>query len=416
MGYPAPAYRGGQRRQPGGSQNPDRRRPYRPSRSPARAPLGAYRPLAKFALGRILWPLGLALSLYGLWQLWRRVQPYQGWTELNSCHDDRTLRRNATLTCGAVSGVPSQWYPLGGSYNPDANFVVFGRVSGNFGVVTANYQRNPGTVGEIDPVGATVALPVQFTASDFNAQPHVRPRPWSPPAPWFQPLVPWLLPILQPWFPPAPVPYRLVPQLPDVDPFGDPARGPGPAPAPVPVPRPGDRPGPDPWAPLDPGVRPLPTPDVPLVPDIVLSPRTGPSVRPNSHRNRPPRRREKERKMRTSVPVARRIAAVLGEATEIADFVDCLWQALPRDVAISGRGAYTRDAKTRVKGQRTTPQQKLADLYRNIQHLDIAAALTGCVENELEDQVLGRLGKAASRARANADPGAIFGPGSGPGI
>lgn len=107
----------------------------------------------------------LAWELAEMLRRYREGVPYMhGFTQINKCRPEETLWKNGPLTCGAISGLPSQWP------GPSANtgFVAAGYPSGNFGIVSANYQRNPGYTGP--PI--TAAIPAVVPKKKVEPYPY----------------------------------------------------------------------------------------------------------------------------------------------------------------------------------------------------------------------------------------------------
>lgn len=105
---------------------------------------------------------------------------------------------------------------------------------------------------------------------------------------------------------------------------------------------------------------------------------------------KPPGPKVKERKIRMGGYGA--VNAVVSAATEGVDFLEALWDALPRN------------RQTREKGKKTTPQQKALDLYRGWPDIDVAAAIKNVVVNELKDRAIGTIGQAVRKAAQRSRP------------
>lgn len=251
-----------------------------------------------------------------------------------------------------------------------------------------------------------------------------------------------------PVWPAIPIPAQPVPpELPQIDPMTQPIPGPAIAPRPLPwhaIPGrpvnrpdrvPGERPerGPVPVAPPGapnvpgaPGTPGLPIPVIPVFPgpgvSPVPSPRPLPETRPVTNAPavrltptgakpttgvenprsppRPPRGNVRERKIRliASVPGAGVALKLINWATEGFDFVDALWKALPKS-------SRTPNAN---------PAQKLEDLWDHMDELDLEQAIENIVNENLQDIVVGRSGRAAGQAGAQL--GSKFGVGIGPAL
>lgn len=103
----------------------------------------------------------------------------------------------------------------------------------------------------------------------------------------------------------------------------------------------------------------------------------GPSGKPRPaerHQYRPPPKGTKERKVKTTMDVALRVASA---ATEAVDVIDAVYYALP--------------AHMRVKN--ATPQTKLLLIYRNVNSLDLPAAIRNIVLTQLMDVVSAKASK-----------------------
>lgn len=90
-------------------------------------------------------------------------------------------------------------------------------------------------------------------------------------------------------------------------------------------------------------------------------------------RPRPPRKGEKERKVRASAGLRRFLGWVLSTGSEVGDFLDSLWDALPKEY-------QTRDA---------TMAEKFSDLYGNLDRVDMNEAFQNLIENMHEDRITG---------------------------
>lgn len=114
--------------------------------------------------------------------------------------------------------------------------------------------------------------------------------------------------------------------------------------------------------------------------DVEIQPGQKPRVGLGSHFNRPPGRGEKEKKMKARTNVG----LVLEALAEGADFVDAIYKSIP--------GKYRRwkgrDGKWRDSA--ITPQDKIKFIWTHFERVDVADALTNLVENEAEDQGIGR--------------------------
>lgn len=92
----------------------------------------------------------------------------------------------------------------------------------------------------------------------------------------------------------------------------------------------------------------------------------------------PPRPRTKERKFVANLAPGV-LQAVVGGATEFADFVDAVWQALPK--------------KYRTKGRRLSAIDKMRDLYNNYDKVDPSEAIKNIFTEGLKDMIYGARGR-----------------------
>ena len=190
------------------------------------------------------------------------------------------------------------------------------------------------------------------------------PHPWPKPGdvPNIAPnIVPEVVPPNAPGVFPAPTPGQ------SPKPYGFPGVEPSYQPKTSPWPRPGVSPFPSPYSP-SPGVVITPVPAKGEGPTIVIEapPSPGSGPKPGQlpvpsgpkqppwgppHKSEPPKKKEKDNKFKGGK--AGQIAgAIYGAATEGVDMIDAAWNALPAN------GGW----QTKVKGQATTPAQKLADI------------------------------------------------------
>lgn len=123
--------------------------------------------------------------------------------------------------------------------------------------------------------------------------------------------------------------------------------------------------------------------------------RTVPVPRPDT-RPKPPGPDVKETKWHGKI---RAILATIAEGiTEVQDFVDCLYDALPLDLRL----------KLGLRRGYADLELKMDALYRYWGQLDAGKALTNLVYNGMEDAIAGRVYGAISRARSNL--GVVTGP------
>lgn len=101
---------------------------------------------------------------------------------------------------------------------------------------------------------------------------------------------------------------------------------------------------------------------------------------------RRPRKGEKEGKIKSEDDLMAIFGRGLGTYSEIGDFIDSLWEALPDYYRTSRYGEY------RYRGHRTVPiHDKFNDIYRNIEHMDWTQAVKNLIYNEVQDQIVGRM-------------------------
>nr|QJB20625.1 MAG: hypothetical protein [Microvirus sp.] len=110
------------------------------------------------------------------------------------------------------------------------------------------------------------------------------------------------------------------------------------------------------------------------------------SSQPNTRR--PPKRNEKEKKFQGSSGAARMIFGKLARAkeaaTEIDDFIDNIFEALPKK------------RQKELKG-RKTPQAKLKKVYDHFDEVDWEEAAKNWAKNYIEDKMMGRALREADR-------------------
>lgn len=186
--------------------------------------------------------------------------------------------------------------------------------------------------------------------------------------------------------PPVVVPKPLRPIVrPSPPPITWPKKDPTPRPRPKPLPGPGPdkpKPYPEPWDP-DPKPKPRPRPIPRPWPPVKPKPKPGPPGPPDPPG--PPGPGVKERKINLVGPGMRMLLNIFHGLTELQDFTECLFEALPRGMQ-RGRG---------IEGH-------LTSLYRNINHVDIPQAVKCLVYNHFEDKLIGKLHSGRIRT-----PGAI---------
>lgn len=128
----------------------------------------------------------------------------------------------------------------------------------------------------------------------------------------------------------------------------------------------------------------------------------------------PPRWRwRRERKVYAWHPI---VVAAIDAATEAADVIDALWSALPPECqsskAFSVARPFRGSRRTDVKRYEPAAGQKLADLARCWDEVDLEAAIENLVANHVEDAIAGRVSGATSAAGAAGPSTGAVGLGS----
>jgi len=308
---------------------------------------------AAWDLGQIIGKLIIpAASALGLWP------PGQ-------CNGAGTPSSNSTLNCGGqglFAPVPNP--PSAGAGT--VHFWTFVEPFFSLEIWAYNGFRTYVGPDPIPPPWNPGWLPKPPAFAPYPGVPNANPHP----VPWADPYAPALPNAPLPA--PTPVPYPAVP-------YRTPARSPfgydrGPAPGYRPSPGWGAEVSADPSRPNNPvRPRPLPRPE----------PRSA------------PRPVDREAKLNdTSGRFASGFARIAGGLSEVGDFVDALWGALPA----SARSPASRPMRPGyLPGDRpTTP--KIRDLYDHWDEIDWRIALLNLAANEVEDRIVGRALGAARRA------------------
>lgn len=116
------------------------------------------------------------------------------------------------------------------------------------------------------------------------------------------------------------------------------------------------------------------------------------------HTLQPPKTGEKERKVRVG-----RLAMWLlhrgHDVTEGLDFMDALWEALPKDIQISTprTGKTKRGAKIGEGRAYHTPQDKLGAIYRHYHDMDVSLAVKNVLLNHFKDMIDGYVFKGSDK-------------------
>lgn len=210
---------------------------------------------------------------------------------------------------------------------------------------------------------------------------------------WLYPEDPGVVPEIRPDFPPVLLP----PEKPYPYPWSDP-----PLPWTPPLSRPEPEPRPDydrpPWRRSDSDPDPLTR----EVPDIEIVP--GDQPLPDVHERRPPEPPEREKKKRLnrkdSHDWLRTLDGLIGSFTEIDDSVSAVYKGLPWQYRRwKGRDGVWRDRDINTK-------TRLERLYSLIGKIDIQTAIKELVKNELTDRAFGTVGRKLQRkTRELADEG-----------
>lgn len=322
-------------------------------RSPFMAPGAA---IGGRFLSRFIPYVGWALLAYDLWELWNwyrtRYGPPDGWTL--KCRDgtkyEAFSNHSAANNCTTGFQVPEG--PIDQINVEPYNCNVFGCKWRD--LILGRWANAAKTRFDFDEIWyAPAAVP----AGQFD---------YTPPKP------------KKPLYIPPNRPYSPAEFWPEVDPLSLPPLAPVPTPRPLPprlprIPR-------NPWR--------SPT----------ESSQRGPSTRtrarndPRFYPRRPPNKGDKEQKW--STPYAKSILAkIFSYATEVAEGIDCFWDALPKEF--------------RTKNARY--DQRLADLYKHFDKIDLNTALYNVAVNFVEDAVVGGLIGAAQKAglKVGLNPGAL---------
>lgn len=107
------------------------------------------------------------------------------------------------------------------------------------------------------------------------------------------------------------------------------------------------------------------------------------------HTRRPPRKNEKEKKVRGLIQQGSFLDIALGTITEGADLLYAIYDALPDEAKYGTKNGWT----SRVI-RRPPPQEAIIRIYENLDKLDVSAAAENYLTNWFEDQLIGRANKA----------------------
>lgn len=424
---PAPGRRPGPSRRPP-SRPPNRRDP-RPAQPPRKPPVPR-QPASSPPATHPPFPKGWdntasKLARVGKWAI-RRWWPIALLPFLWADDPDRR-DENATYDwsgwqvvnmCAYPLGIPRRWSESLAAaclINQAVNYPAI-RPQDNYAALAFDYEAFPGIqrlvntvnferirVGEVlpweDPAGASPPRIWPIAAPQLPVIPALGIHP-----------VPMSTPVL-----PLPVPHFVVPSLPSLSPEGHPIRFYAPPALPPLAP------------PLVPGTPPVI--EVPLVPGAQPNPVPGPA-----HSFNPPRGRVKERKVRVTFLGLNVVMRVVNGVSEIPDYVDALYSALPKRCKLRPKRIQPGDpeygqryenrywvqsraaaGKSLLRTHRApSTDEKLTAIYRCWDHIDVRKALIALVDNEIEDRAYGKLGKATGKASGKL--GLTFGVESGPAI
>lgn len=303
------------------------------------------RAMMRRALLRLVPIVGWAAMAWDFYQLWLWLRPYMGdmyW------HGPRGYRRRDDLECTPPS--PHQ-------YVSRTRFSSQINLCGTAGMVATIPPAADFTGAQIyewwtvAPGRSLGRVNMSRVRWDKLPTGPYGPPWWVIPAPDIEPPV---IPIIDPFFPPG---------RPVLDPPIQP-------PIRRPRPRPRPRPGTDPWVdPFNPPNRPPPeTSDG-------GEPSGDPGGRPTPRPRRPPPGR-RERKVRMRYTDARRFLGwLLSTYSEAMDFMESMYDALHEDYKLSGN---------------PTQAEKLAQLWKYGEHVNMAEAITNYIQNDQEDRISGR--------------------------
>lgn len=318
--------------------------------------------LMRFA--RFLGPIGIALTLWELYELYRWYQGQEG----------------------GLYPPPGDGYRYCSARDPGTwPFGPFGRFAGPTLSCTEGLDWSS-TVPSWEP-----GRPWYWTVQRrLVSGPRYRTKPMEG---WYYPTDPGMLPEMRPETPPLLLP----PELPYPYPYSDP-----PLPWTPPLERPLPEPKPDydrpPWRRSDPEPDPLSRD----LPDIEYIP--GDELVPGKHERLPPEPPDKEKKKRLrpsdSYAWLRHLDKLIGQFTEIDDSVSAVYKGLPWQYRRwKGRDGVWRDRDINTK-------TRLERLYSLIGKLDIQTAIKELVKNELTDRAFGTVGrKLQKKTRELADEG-----------
>lgn len=109
----------------------------------------------------------------------------------------------------------------------------------------------------------------------------------------------------------------------------------------------------------------------------------------------PPKPKEREKKLRAKSDGVRiALGRAIGAYTEVSDFVDALYTGLPSKL----RKKLKKDGKAR------NPYERAKAIWDNLDQMNWDRAVWGVIKDQLTDAAIGRLYAGAQRGAANIDP------------
>lgn len=395
---------------PDNDNEPDRPKPRPRPRVPGYTRIGGR------IISRLIPGLGLILTIKDLYELLpRRYRP------------PGVNLGNASRQWGPYLPVrDGGWHYTGQNDNPTKN-------QGARPWIDRSYENSPGPLARqawdgtfisvADPYGFSWVQIYDYTALQSNKARYIAgyKPPVGEPAPYSDPSIPGINrpPSIAPQPFPEPLPYIILPHRtpnPLVSPFTQPVRGPRPGeqpsvdprPAPLPrvprlppplpgwtlpVPRPGPRPSPRPSPRPGPGPAPTPgTPPRPGEPTPSPRPSPAPAPSPQPHRSEPPPGRTKEKKVQS------KFMRLVGLFTEGTEFMEALYDAIPRHLQPGNYVLHRKDGSTFIaKRWNPTPQQRWAAVLKHFEHIDVAKALKNLTVNEITDRIGAKFGQTTGK-------------------
>lgn len=457
--------------------NDNEARPYeppKPANDNERQPRQKLPPLPRLprlpgAIGAIL---NAAQAAYALWRLFDamanagRIRFSSNYT--NVCSAGGEFYSNAgPSTCGATYNFhspanrqwPAQNLPLYQFWKKLTEMPSPPTTPGTWsGELIEKWVKGAGTGSHYVPHLPKPEDPEEiWLPGQWNPKPAKKPKPAPASDPQRPPaVVPTVFPQIAPEYAPAPgapvptpkpAPRWYVPNLPTHSPAGDPIRGPSDRPVTRPEPEPEDKPKPI--------TRPVPKP-LPMTPPAttptqakgprprwsqrpsvrtILQPGLKPRVEEAPHSMSPPPKGTRERKFAVTVGGRNAIIRAVNGATEACDFVDAIFEALPKEIQ--------KKARREVLGQRALPwwkqknkygqtpwnkegaakpglfdpknmgcHHKAIAIYQNYNKVNMTNAIRNLAKEKLVDMAYGAQGKVAAQAsrQAGLSKGLQLGP------